>query len=148
MFYRQQINQHNIPSKAVKHCWKRSVKPPLMLHLQIWNLILFKKRDLIINVFRPIPEVFKELHENTANKLRQFLIEKWDLFMLLLAYIFDKLIRWRSLWIRKLWFNIDKIYFESGCWRYIFPKHTSEDTALLSCWKCGKPKGIFPLQIG
>ena len=60
-----------------------------MLHLQIWNLILFKKRDLIINLCRLIPEVFKELDENTTNKLNQFLIGKWDLFMLLLAYIFD-----------------------------------------------------------
>ena len=122
----------------------------MILHLQIWNLISVDKRDLIINVFKLIPEVVSELDENTINKLNQFLIGKWDPFMLLPAYIFDELIRWRSLCIRKLWFNIDGIYFESGRWRYICPKHpdASEDTVFLSCSKCEKQKGIFPLQIG
>ena len=91
MFCRQQINQNNIPSKAVKHYWKRSVKPPFfdVAFADMKPHFIQKKRDLIINVCRLIPEVFKELDENTTNKLHQFLIGKWDLFMLLLAYIFD-----------------------------------------------------------
>ena len=141
---RQQINQNNIPSKAVEHYLQRPVKSPFVDIAFIDNETSFESRKEITSL------TLQELDENTVIKLNQFLTDKCDFVTPLPIHFHDELIRWRSLCIRKLWFSIDNIHFKSACWGGICLKHsnTSEDTVRLSCWKREKQKGLFPLYVG
>ena len=52
-----------------------------MLHLLLWNLILVKKKEHIIELYSLILKVVIEHDEDKINELKQYLAERWDHFI-------------------------------------------------------------------